>query len=63
MYRYISFLFSRHKSVYKEIAKTYKCSAFYVYSIAHGRKAHSHKDYQIIHTLIEKKIITGFRWM
>jgi Mor family transcriptional regulator len=57
----LNYLFSRNKETYREIAKRYQCSVFKVYSLAHGKKARSNKDYGIIQSLIDKGIVSGYR--
>lgn len=54
-------MFSKNKRTYKEIAKQFRCSVFKVYALAHGKRAKSNMDYDIIQTLIDKGIVSGYR--
>lgn len=55
----ISFLFSTRRNVYREIARTYNCTALHVYRLAHGKKLQSVEDHSIANSLINKGIVSG----
>lgn len=61
MKRLFSYLLSKNKGTYSEIAKLHNSSAINVYALAHGKKARSNKDYDIIQSLIDKGIVAGYR--
>lgn len=61
MKRLFSYLLSKNKSIYLEIAKRHNSSPINVYALAHGKKARSNKDYDIIQSLIDKGIVSGYR--
>ena len=51
--------YSKNKRVYKKIARQYKTTLRSVYGLAHGRKAKSTKDYEILKELTKQQIIEG----
>ncbi|MDU1889555.1 MAG: hypothetical protein E6767_02590 [Dysgonomonas sp.] len=57
----ISYLFSRKKELYAEIARRNKCGPVRVCALAHGRRAKTTQDYNIIQELIDKGIVSGYR--
>lgn len=57
LYKYLRF--SENKKLYKEIARQYKSSVRHVYGLAHGKKAKSIKDYEILKELSKQQIIEG----
>lgn len=57
LYKYL--FKSENKDIYRSIANQYKSSPLRVYKLAHGKKAKSNKDYQILKRLCEEKIIEG----
>lgn len=59
----LSYLFSKNKETYTEIARQNSCSVFRVCSIAHGKRAKTNKDYDIIQSLLEKGIVSGYRFI
>lgn len=56
-----AYFWSKNKNTYLEIAAQHKCRAIRVYQLAHGRKAKCDKDYDIIQSLVEKGIVSGYR--
>ncbi len=53
------YLFSGNKGVYRTIANEFGTGPVRVYSLAHGRKAKSNRDYQILKRLQRSGIIDG----
>lgn len=56
-----TYLISKNKKAYIEIAKAENVSPVRVYLLAHGRKAKSDKDFRIIASLVERGIVSGWR--
>lgn len=54
--------FSSHKSVYGELAKKYKLSAWHVYRLAHGKRAVSPTERYVLDELHKLKIISGYKY-
>ena len=52
-------LLSKNKDEYGKIAKSNDVSPFYVYRLAHGRKAVHNNDWRILQDLKDRKIISG----
>ncbi|MEA4918546.1 hypothetical protein SDC9_194834 [bioreactor metagenome] len=60
MFDFIKFLFfSENKAVYRAIARENHVGAFRVYRLAHGKRARTNKDYQILKRLRREEIIEG----
>lgn len=60
MFDLFKFLFfSENKAVYRSIAREYQTGALRVYRLAHGKRARSNKDYQILKSLRKQDIIEG----
>lgn len=55
------YLLSKNKRTYTAIAKKYGCSALRVCALAHGKKAKTNQDYDVIQNLIDEKIVSGYR--
>ncbi|WP_298653792.1 hypothetical protein [uncultured Proteiniphilum sp.] len=51
--------FSGNKAVYRSIAREFQTSSFRVYRLAHGKRAKTNKDYQILKHLQKQEIIEG----
>jgi len=52
---------SRHRSAYKDLAIKYKVSPLKVYRLAHGGRASSNVDSDILDELLQRGIISGIR--
>lgn len=61
MKRLFSYFLSKNRSLYLEIAKQHNSSPINVYALAHGKKARSNKDYDIIQSLIDRGVVAGYR--
>lgn len=57
----ISYLLSKNKKVYAEIARQNGCSKVKVCDLAHGGRARTSQDYDVIRDLIERGIVSGYR--
>lgn len=51
--------FSRHRELYRAIAREYGTTAVHVYRLAHGRRGRNNSDYYIIKKLREQGVITA----
>ena len=58
----ITYLFSKNKKTYSQIAEDNKCSALKVCALAHGAKAVNNQDYAVIQALVAKGIVSGVRF-
>ncbi|MFT4223533.1 hypothetical protein [Dysgonomonas sp.] len=61
MKKFLLYMFSKNKGTYKEIARQFGCSALKVHALARGKRAKSNRDYDIIQSLIDKGIVSGYR--
>ncbi|MBQ0057353.1 MAG: hypothetical protein KBT20_06820 [Bacteroidales bacterium] len=50
-------LFARHRNVYFKLAFKYWVWPTRVYALAHGASAHSSKDSEIMHDLLDRHIV------
>jgi len=57
----ITYLFSRKKEIYTEIAKRNNCGVLRVCALAHGARTKTNQDYAIIQDLIERGIVRGYK--
>jgi len=57
LYKYL--FKSGNKGIYRSIANQYGSNPLRVYKLAHGKKAKSNKDYQILKRLCKEEIIEG----
>ena len=48
---------SRHRDIYRAIAREYDTTAVHVYRLAHGRCGRTNKDYYIIKKLKEQGVL------
>lgn len=56
------YISTRRKYIYIEIAGNHKVSSFYVYKLAHGYKAQTATDDQILKELQQEGIIKGIKY-
>ncbi|MDH6310224.1 hypothetical protein M2451_003185 [Dysgonomonas sp. PFB1-18] len=54
------YFISKNKETYREIAKKEQMNPLRVYLLAHGMRVKSDKDHKVIHSLIEKGIVSGW---
>ncbi len=59
MLSYYKYYFSVNKELYISIAHKYGVRPFHVYQLAHGKKAKSRKEWDILRELKEHNIIGG----
>ncbi|MDH6355410.1 hypothetical protein M2132_001752 [Dysgonomonas sp. PH5-45] len=57
----IGYLFSQNKNTYKELAKIFKVYPYHVYALAHGRKAKTYNEFNILQELVNRKIVDGYQ--
>ena len=57
LFKYV--FFSENKETYRSIARAFGTGTRRVYLLAHGKKAKSNKDYQILKVLQKEEIIEG----
>jgi len=53
------YFFSRHKEIYRAIAREFNTKPFHVYRLAHGGRCRGNKDYFIVKKLKESGIINA----
>jgi len=53
---------SKNKKIYESIAKKYKVLSFEVYRLAHGKRATTYIESQILHDLMEMDIVSGINY-
>ncbi|CDA87619.1 hypothetical protein [Bacteroides congonensis] len=52
---------SRHRGVYNELAIKFRVSPWKIYKLAHGKRAVTNVDSDILEELFERGIISGIR--
>ncbi|MBR0037085.1 MAG: hypothetical protein IJP70_05535 [Bacteroidales bacterium] len=57
----LKFLFSRHRSAYIRLAFKFNTTPEHVYKIAHGQSVHGQKDSDIMHELLDLRIVHRHR--
>ena len=57
----ITYLFSRKKEIYTEIARKNGCGVLRVCALAHGAKTKTNQDFAVIQDLIARGVVRGYK--
>jgi len=60
MIKIFSYLLSKHKRIYKEIAKKTETRSLQVYLLAHGKAAKSDKEFRAMRFLVNEGLVSGW---
>ncbi len=62
MKSYYNYLFSEHRVIYQQLGRKYKLAPYRVYQLAHGNKARNLSERNVLHELMNLKVIKDVQW-